>query len=147
MGEKHRDIWEAVGGKAPLEWDFLPIAEILETPKSISVGVMYPGKSTPDGVPLIRVSDVKSGSVPVKPDFCISHEVDHEYRRTKLNGSELLVTLVGSPGDCVIVNQEMIGWNVARALAVTREGLTAGSKSPCLFSKERLSVARMELFT
>ncbi len=33
---------------------------------------------------------------------------------------ELLLTLVGNPGDCVIVTDEMCGWNVARALAVIR---------------------------
>ncbi|MDA3545326.1 restriction endonuclease subunit S [Acinetobacter sp. AOR18_HL] len=43
-----------------------------------------------------------------------------EYKRTRLNGSELLLTLVGNPGDCVIVTDEMCGWNVARALAVIR---------------------------
>lgn len=81
---------------------------------------MYPGSNVLGGTPLIRVSDVKNGAIAKKPDFCISSEVDQEYRRTKLFGSELLITLVGNPGDCVIVTEEMIGWNAARALAVLK---------------------------
>nr|WP_253207417.1 restriction endonuclease subunit S [Escherichia coli] len=46
--------------------------------------------------------------------------MDEEYKRTRLNGTELLITLVGNPGDCVVVEPYMAGWNAARALAVVR---------------------------
>jgi len=81
---------------------------------------MYPGDNSLGGVPLVKVSDVKEGAIAEKPAFCVSEEVNHEYRRTQLKGDELLITLVGNPGDCVIVNEDMRGWNVARALAVLR---------------------------
>nr|WP_275891563.1 restriction endonuclease subunit S [Acinetobacter pittii] len=113
-------FWEAAGGNVPEHWEFKTIDELLEHPKAISVGVMYPGSDSDGGVPLIKVSDVKSGAIASRPSFCISNKVDEEYKRTRLNGSELLLTLVGNPGDCVIVTDEMCGWNVARALAVIR---------------------------
>nr|WP_253205287.1 restriction endonuclease subunit S [Acinetobacter baumannii] len=113
-------FWEAAGGNVPEHWEFKTIDELLEHPKAISVGVMYPGSDTDGGVPLIKVSDVKNGAIASRPSFCISNKVDEEYKRTRLNGSELLLTLVGNPGDCVIVTDEMCGWNVARALAVIR---------------------------
>lgn len=115
-----RAMWELVGGKAPAHWDFTTLEKLLENPKSVSVGVMYPGSDTKGGVPLIKVSDVKNGVLVEKPDFCISAEVDEEYKRTRLNGTELLITLVGNPGDCILATKEMKGWNVARALAVVR---------------------------
>lgn len=120
MSSTLRLFWEAAGGNVPEHWEFKTIDELLEHPKSISVGVMYPGSDTASGVPLIKVSDVKNGAIASRPSFCISSKVDEEYRRTRLNGSELLLTLVGNPGDCVIVTDEMCGWNVARALAVIR---------------------------
>nr|WP_171502980.1 restriction endonuclease subunit S [Acinetobacter haemolyticus] len=113
-------FWEAAGGNVPEHWEFKTIDELLEHPKAISVGVMYPGSDTDGGVPLIKVSDVKNGAIASRPSFCISNKVDEEYKRTRLNGSELLLTLVGNPGNCVIVTDEMCGWNVARALAVIR---------------------------
>lgn len=120
MSSTLRLFWEAAGGNVPEHWEFKTIEELLEHPKAISVGVMYPGSDSDGGVPLIKVSDVKSGAIASRPSFCISNKVDEEYKRTRLNGSELLLTLVGNPGDCVIVTDEMCGWNVARALAVIR---------------------------
>lgn len=120
MSSALRLFWEAAGGNVPEHWEFKTIDELLEHPKAISVGVMYPGSDTDGGVPLIKISDVKNGAIASRPSFCISNKVDEEYKRTRLNGSELLLTLVGNPGDCVIVTDEMCGWNVARALAVIR---------------------------
>jgi type I restriction enzyme S subunit len=118
--EEARYQWESAGGSAPEHWKFLPFVDLLETPKSLSVGVMYPGGHTPDGVPLIRVNDVKNGSVLATPTYFVSPKVDEEHKRTRLNGSELIITLVGEPGDCVVADPSMAGWNVARALAVAR---------------------------
>ena len=88
--------------------------------KSIAVGVMYPGPDTPGGTPLIRVADIKSGAISSIPSYRISAETNHEYRRTQLVGDELLITLVGNPGECVVVKTWMAGWNPARAIAVVR---------------------------
>ena len=35
-------------------------------------------------------------------------------------GDELLITLVGNPGECVVVTRAMAGWNPARAIAVMK---------------------------
>ena len=50
-----RLFWEAAGGNVPEHWEFKTIDELLEHPKAISVGVMYPGSDTDGGVPLIKV--------------------------------------------------------------------------------------------
>lgn len=112
--------WRLAGGDAPDHWDFTTIESLLADSKSIAVGVMYPGKHKGDGIPLIKVADIKNGLVTGKPEYLISQEKDSEYRRTKLYGDELLITLVGNPGDCVLVTEDMAGWNVARAVAVLR---------------------------
>ena len=120
MNNHLREQWSDSGIDVPKDWDFRSIEELLETPKSISVGVMYPGSDTPGGIPLIRVGDVSNGFVTGLPEYCVSDQVDREYRRSKLVGNELLITLVGEPGECVIATDKMKGWNVARALAVLR---------------------------
>lgn len=81
---------------------------------------MYPGLDTAGGIPLVRVSDIKDGEVQGEPAFHISPEVDFEYRRTRFDGDELLITLVGNPGDCALVSLSMKGWNAARAVAVVK---------------------------
>jgi type I restriction enzyme, S subunit len=98
----------------------MPFGELLESSKSISVGVMYPGGEVKGGVPLVRVGDVDGNGIVGTPAMQISNEVHHEYRRTELRGDELLITLVGKPGVCVVVSPHMRGWNIARALASAR---------------------------
>ncbi|EGR4132949.1 restriction endonuclease subunit S [Vibrio cholerae] len=112
--------WQNAGGKLPEGWTVAPLRDFLVNEKSVSVGVMYPGKHDENGVPLIKVGDVKNGKVEGTPESRISLEVDEEYKRTRLSGDELLITLVGNPGECVIVQPHMKGWNAARALAVLR---------------------------
>jgi type I restriction enzyme S subunit len=120
MHAEAREKWGISGGSAPDHWSFRSIEDLLATPKSIAVGVMYPGENRPGGIPLVKVSDVKSGRVNGIPDYFIGHDKDEEHRRTKLAGDELLITLVGNPGDCVLVTPAMKDWNVARAIAVVR---------------------------
>ncbi len=104
----------------PSEWPVVPLESLLRDSKSIAVGVMYPGPDTPGGVPLIKVGDISDGAVHATPSYCISKETNYEYRRTQLDGDELLITLVGNPGECVVVQPHMKGWNPARAIAALR---------------------------
>ena len=120
MSSELQKLWEHAGGQLPSDWAIVPLESLLRDRKSIAVGVMYPGPDTVGGVPLLKVGDVKDGSVPIKPSYCISLETDEEHKRTRLAGDELLITLVGNPGECVVVTPEMAGWNPARAIAVVR---------------------------
>ena len=113
-------LWTSGGGRVQPNWDLIPFCDLLQSPKSINVGVMYPGAHIDGGVPLIRVGDIGGGGAVHAPTMSISQTVHYEYRRTELSGDELLITLVGTPGVCVLVRNEMKGWNVARALAVAR---------------------------
>lgn len=120
MSSELRSIWQSAGGQVPDDWEVVALESLLFDSKSIAVGVMYPGPDTPGGIPLIKVGDVKEGAIPNCPSYRVSHEVNHEYRRTQLGGDELLITLVGNPGECVVVQPHMKGWNPARALAALR---------------------------
>jgi type I restriction enzyme S subunit len=120
MSSELRALWEHAGGLLPDDWSIVPFEYLLRDNKSIAVGVMYPGPDTAGGVPLIKVGDIKGGVISAKPTYCISAETNHEYRRTQLEGDELLITLVGNPGECVVATPEMRGWNPARAIAVVR---------------------------
>jgi type I restriction enzyme S subunit len=120
MSAELRKRWAQAGGTFPENWKIVPLETLLRDSKGIAVGVMYPGPNTLGGVPLIKVGDVDGGLVSLTPCYCISAEVNAEYKRTQLAGDELLITLVGNPGECVVVKQHMAGWNAARAIAVIR---------------------------
>lgn len=120
MTSELRALWEQAGGQVPDHWSVVTLESLLRDSKSIAVGVMYPGPHTDGGVPLIKVGDISGGALRKRPEYCISSETNHEYRRTQLDGDELLITLVGNPGECVVVTGAMRGWNPARAIAVVR---------------------------
>jgi len=104
----------------PDGWDVAELGDLLSQDRGISVGVMYPGDDVSDGVPLIKAGDLNGSVINPHPEFRISKEKHHEYRRTELQGGELLMTLVGNVGQCAVVPQRMAGWNTARAVAVMR---------------------------
>lgn len=120
MSSELRALWESAGGQVPPEWEVVALESLLRDSKSIAVGIMYPGPNTPNGIPLIKVGDIKAGQIQSCPAYRVSQEVNHEYRRTQLQGDELLITLVGNPGECVVVQPHMAGWNPARAIAALR---------------------------
>jgi type I restriction enzyme S subunit len=104
----------------PDDWDVVTLGDLFTEDRGIAVGVMYPGDHDPNGVPLIKAGDLSGSIINPQPDFRISKEKHHEYRRTALNGGELLMTLVGNIGQCAVVPPRMAGWNAARAVAVMR---------------------------
>ncbi len=121
MASKSFDLLSEAGlSSLPHEWDVVTIGQILSKDNGIAVGVMYPGNHDPSGIPLIRAGDLNGNKINPNPDFRISSEKHFEYRRTTLEGGELLLSLVGNLGQCAVVTESMIGWNAARAIAVIR---------------------------
>lgn len=99
------------------EWKEYKFAELL-VDESISYGVVQPGAPVATGVPIIRVNNIKHGKINADEVLSIAPEIESKYNRTRLRGGELLITVVGSVGECAIVPDELRGWNVARAVSV-----------------------------
>lgn len=117
----HVDLLGSFGLRAlPAHWTTVTIGDLLAEDRGISVGVMYPGIHDPSGIPLIRAGDLANDRINSVPNFRISCAKHLEYRRTALEGGELLLSLVGDIGQCAVVPEGLAGWNVARAIAVLR---------------------------
>jgi len=102
------------------EWKEYKFSELLED-ESISYGIVQPGTHTDkNSVPIIRVNNIKNGVILTDDVLKVSKEIEKKYLRTRLIGGELLITVVGSVGDCAIVPDDLKGWNVARAVSVAR---------------------------
>lgn len=95
-----------------------PLIELVDASRGISYGVVQRGSHFPKGVPLLRISDF--GSNAVNPDKLVSvdPQISNKYKRTILNGGELVVSIRGTVGRVAIVPEKAKGWNVAREVAV-----------------------------
>ena len=120
----------------PEDWDVVRLESLLCNERGIAVGVMYPGDHDPIGIPLVKAGDLSGSQINPQPEFRITPDKHHEYRRTALLGGELLISLVGNVGRCAVVSPQMAGWNAARAIAVLRfnSPLDATFVRACLMS-------------
>jgi len=96
-----------------------PLADLL-VDRTVSYGIVQPGIHEANGVPIVRVKDIRNGTIAARAPLKVSAEVANPYGRTQLSGGELLVSLVGTVGETAVVPRELAGWNVARAVAVVR---------------------------
>jgi len=98
-------------------WRSLTLNELtLDTP--ITYGVVKPGIN--GSIPFIRGGDISNGQVDVNQLRTISEAVSQQYGRTLLRGGELVVSLVGNPGQVAKVPAELAGANIARQVALVR---------------------------
>lgn len=104
-------------GLIPANWSVHALAELSTSPDGICYGVVQPGEEWPKGVPLIRVCDIEHQDFDATKLKRINPKVASAYRRSILEGGELLVTLVGTIGRCMIVPDSARGFNIARAVA------------------------------
>lgn len=54
-------------------------------------------------------------------------EIESKFSRTRLQGGEVLLTLVGSTGQSIVAPKQLAGWNVPRAVAVIRASEDIGA--------------------
>lgn len=110
-----------------IEWSTEPLDRLVDPQRAISYGIVQPGAPTCDGVPIIRVTDIRDGRISTAEPLRVSRDIEAAYSRTRLRGGELLLTLVGTVGEAAVVPSSLVGWNTARAVAVIPVRADVGS--------------------
>jgi type I restriction enzyme S subunit len=114
--------------KLPSDWSESELDKLIAKNTKITYGVVQPGPKDPDGVPFIRGGDIFNGKIAISKLRTISTEVSNAYKRTLLKGGELLMSLVGYPGEVAIVPSILAGANIARQAAYIKLGDTVDDK-------------------
>lgn len=102
----------------PEGWSWVSVDQLEQGDRRSGYGVLVPGDDVPDGVPLVRVGDIKGGSINSSKLKRISRDVADRFAKTYLKGGEVLLTLVGTVGRTAVVPADLAGSNVARAVGV-----------------------------
>lgn len=94
------------------------LIDLVEPSRGISYGIVQTGQPTEYGVPTLRAGDLQKFQVVHDNVKRVDPDIEAKYRRTRLQGAELLLRIRGGLGELAICPNEMIGGNVSREIAV-----------------------------
>lgn len=100
----------------PKGWRKGKLSDVVE----LAYGIVQPGIHDENGIPIVRVNNVRNDGLFLDDVKKVSKEIEKKYSRTRLEGGEVLLTLVGSIGQVAIAPDYLSGWNVARAICAIR---------------------------
>jgi type I restriction enzyme, S subunit len=104
-------------GWLPKSWSVLPLNKLVDRNRPISYGILMPGNHMPDGVPVIKVRDIRGGEIVQNGLLRTSKEIDAEYARSRLKEGDLLLSIRGTVGRTAIVPPELNGANITQDTA------------------------------
>ena len=102
----------------PVGWEWVRLGTLVDPRRTITYGVLKPGPDDKDGIPLVKTENVQFNHVLRQFNSRITPTLDEEYKRTRLLGGEVLITLVGSIGRCAIAPPEITGANLSRSVGM-----------------------------
>ena len=105
------------------DYPSIPLIETIIPGAGLSYGIVVPGDNVDDGIPMVRPSDFKNGTLDLSNVYRVGKEIESKYSRTRLVGDEILVQVIGQPGQVMLATSECKGMNVTRNLAVIRPNL------------------------
>jgi type I restriction enzyme S subunit len=122
-------------------WPVAPIESLTEPDSPITYGVIKPGGE--GSVRFVRGGDIADGIIREEALRTISADVSEQYKRTLLRGGELLMCLVGQPGQVAVASANLIGANIARQVGLIRLRLTVDANFVSYFLRSPEGVARL----
>lgn len=101
----------------PKGWNTLSLGSLVKKP--ITYGILKPEDYVEYGIPMLRIQDLKGGIINEDDSFhLITEKLSSQYKRTILEGGEIVISLVGTVGLVAKVPSSLSGANVHRNLGV-----------------------------
>lgn len=99
------------------EWSITRMREILT--QNATYGIVTAGAFVQNGVKMVRGGDIADGRVNTDLPM-VSRDKAVEYSRTALVRNDVVIALVGYPGEAARIPEELIGSNISRAVGLLR---------------------------
>ncbi|WP_374377257.1 restriction endonuclease subunit S [Dongia sp.] len=97
-------------------WSEQTLEELVDDNCALSYGIVQPGEEYPDGLPIVRPTDLRAKIIELQGLKRIAPELAESYRRTTLRGGDLLLCVRGSTGVVSVASAELEGANVTRGI-------------------------------
>jgi type I restriction enzyme S subunit len=82
-------------------------------------GIVKAGNFVRSGVPMLRGGDIKNGRIGRDMPH-VSQAKSDEFKRTILKENDVVIALVGYPGEAAVVSADLAGSNISRAVGLLR---------------------------
>ena len=102
----------------PKQFSLVKLEDLVEKP--ITYGVLKPEEYNENGIPMLRIQDIntKAELHQLSNFHLISQQLSNQYKRTILNGEEIVISLVGTIGLVAKIPKSFKGFNVHRNLGI-----------------------------
>lgn len=101
-------------------WVEKKLEAVVDSDCSLSYGIVQPGDEFDQGMPLVRPTDLTTKVIHLSGLKRIDPKLASGYKRTALQGGELLLCVRGSTGVASIASSELVGANVTRGIVPIR---------------------------
>ncbi len=101
-------------GELPPSWACVPLEEVTDPRRLIQYGILKPGDHCEDGVPYVKVMNIRGGVVELEKIRRTTPEIHAAYRRSSLRAGDLLLTIRGTVGRVAVVPAELDGGNITQ---------------------------------
>lgn len=91
-----------------------PLHVWVDPDRPITYGILKPGLDQEDGVPYVRVTDMKDRGIDLRGIRRTSSKIAHEYRRSTLQSGDLIMSIRGHVGRFASVPPELSGANITQ---------------------------------
>lgn len=99
----------------PNGWEVKQLDNICSKP--ISYGIVQTGPDVANGIPCIRVVDLSKNDMNIPDMIKTTDEIHQSYKKTILQGNELVMALRGEIGLVKLVPNHLVGANITRGIA------------------------------
>jgi len=102
----------------PVGWGYATAEQLTDENRSITYGVIKLGDPVDNGVSVLRSSDVRAMRIDLDGVKRIDPLIASDYRRTFLDGGEVVMTVRGTLGGVAVVPPLCKGFNISREVAM-----------------------------
>jgi type I restriction enzyme, S subunit len=95
-----------------------PLKSYCPEDRTISYGIVQPGKYHEGGIPIVRVNNFENNKLRVIETLAVHPDIEAKYVRSRPQVGDVLITLVGSIGQVAVATEDIQGWNLARAVGL-----------------------------
>jgi type I restriction enzyme S subunit len=100
--------------KVPDHWRIASLEALTHPVRVICYGILMPKENVSNGIPYVRVKDMKGWTIDVPGLKRTSHEIAAKYARASLKPGDLLLAIRGTYGRVAIVPNELDGANITQ---------------------------------